>query len=67
MQDDPLYVEITRDMKPGDPSITVKDATARWKRSDSHTRRVLDWMTHLEKPPTMTEVPGSQPKAWERI
>ena len=65
--DGPLYHKIIDDMKPGDPAVSVQDAMARWKYSDGHTRRVMDWMADQQQPPTMRKLINTSPFRWERI
>jgi hypothetical protein len=65
--DDPLYVKITNDLRPGAAPISVQDATERWGYSEGHTRRVMDWMAEQQQPHTMRRLPDSSPHKWERI
>jgi len=67
MVEDPLYVKIINEMKPGQPAISVRDAMTRWDYSESHTRRVMDWMAGEEQPPTMKKLTSVSPHRWERI
>lgn len=65
--DDPLYVKIIDELKPGDPPISVRDAMVRWNYSESHTRRQMDWMAEQQQPPTMRKLSNVSPFQWERI
>jgi response regulator of citrate/malate metabolism len=67
MRDDPLYVQIKKVLKPGDLPRTAQEIATAFDRSEVQAQRVLEWMAHDEKPPSMAEVAHSSPKQWKRV
>ena len=66
MLDDPLYVSVKKALKPGDLPRTAHEISVAFDRSEVWARRVLEWMSNVESPPSMAEVSGSHPKQWVR-
>ena len=67
MRDDPLYMKVKKALKAGDQPRTAREIATAFDRSESQATRVLEWMTNIENPPSMAEIPHSSPKQWVRI
>ena len=67
MLDDPLYVKVKKALQVNDQPRTAQEIAVSFDRSEKQAKRVLEWMSNVESPPSMAEVPGSDPKQWIRI
>lgn len=65
-----LWVEVRRDLKKG-AGVTTRSAAGTWRRSEGHSRRVLDWMASAASVqhggPFVRVIHAVSPKQWERI
>ena len=67
MREEPLHVMIKSTLVKGDRPRTARQIADSFERSEQQAKKVLEWMSNDEIPPTMAEVTGSSPKQWVRI
>jgi hypothetical protein len=66
MLTDPLYLKIIRELTKGQ-AVSVQQAMAPWDYSESHTRRLLNWMADQQLHATIKKLTAALPFQWERL
>lgn len=62
----PLYLKIMAGVAIGQ-QISVQYVASHFNYTDGHTRRVMNWMSGQQQPPTLRKIPNTSPTMWVRI